>query len=68
MKIITPGKVPVPTPKKYRGHCSHCGCVFECEKDETRLGQFIQNNRFYKGVCPTQGCGESCIMVVEIPK
>ena len=53
MKVIRMGRSPTTT--VYRGTCSTCGCVVECEPAE--VGEFNCGEEYYDGVrCPTPGC------------
>jgi hypothetical protein len=62
-KIIYRGKNPN-IPKRYRGSCPACGCVFEVEESETFLhGAFDQNK---KADCPETFGDKKCGTIVKV--
>lgn len=54
MKIIKHGS-PLLTTKRFK--CDMCGCVFEADKDEYKVG-FWRNETLYSCQCPE--CGDTC--------
>ena len=54
MKILKPGKLP--DHKKVKGTCDACGCVFVCERCETKYSSDQRDGDFYSIRCPQAGC------------
>lgn len=58
MEILREGRIPTTV---YRGTCSTCGCIVECEQEE--VVEYYWAGDYYDGVrCPTPGCKQ----VIEV--
>lgn len=72
MKIIKEGKI-AEISAIYKGTCTNCGCVIECEEEELKrkyhtygMGVMERDEITHYVVCPTNGCFNHILPKIKV--